>query len=65
MYGKKLITQTYLSDKSEAAGRELLVVHVVAGHGVRVHQVGAALKTSKIKFLLMYGKSGQACRVAK
>ena len=34
---------THLADEPEAAGRELLVVDVVAGDGVGVHQVGAAL----------------------
>ena len=39
----------YLSDESEAAGRELLVVDVVPGHGVGVHQVRAALKKFRVR----------------
>ena len=35
--------EQHLADEPQAARRELLVVDVVARHGVRVHQVGAAL----------------------
>ena len=41
--------ETHLADEPEAAGREFLVVDVVAGDGVGVHQVGAALGVDSIE----------------